>query len=144
MALDLGEIGGGISSIFGAFGDLAEAGSYSDAAKYAGENAQIAKESTDIQEFQAQRKITQTIGAGEAVAAGNGLKEGGSALDILHDSARQGSLTKNLISLQGQIDVNGYKEAQSQYNGMASAANAGGIGGLLGGIAKIGLGFLGL
>ena len=137
MAFSVGTLGSGIGSIFGAFGDLSEASSYQDAAKYAGQNAQIAAESTAIQEFQAQRKITQTIGAGVADTAGNGLKVSGSSLDILHESAAQGSLTKNLISLQGQIDVNGYKEAQSQYNGMASAANSAGIGGILGGIATI-------
>jgi len=132
--VDFGGLGSAASSIFGGIGDLEEGAAYGKAAEYAGQNAELEKQSTDIQEFQAQRKITQTLGGQQAEVASAGFASSGSSLDLLHASAAQGNLTKNLISIQGQVNENGYLEAQAQYKGMADAATMAGIGGIVGGV----------
>jgi hypothetical protein len=136
MSFNFGDAGGAVSDIFGAMGDMSEASAYGQAAKYATQNAQLEQTSTQIQEFQANRAITQSIGATQAATAGAGFTQGGSSGDILRSSAAQGGLTKNLISIQGQVNENGYLEQASQFKGMQSAAQAAAGGGLFGGLLK--------
>ena len=88
----LGSFANGVGDLFSAFGDFAEGASYGTAATLAKQNAQITAESTRIQESQAGRAITQTIGAQKADVAGNGLAESGSALALLQSSAAHGTL----------------------------------------------------
>jgi len=134
---DIGNAAGGaVSDIFGAVGDFAEAGAYTTAAQYATQNAQITQQSTAIQEYQAGQKIVQATGAEQAATAGAGLSSGGTNLDLMRASVQQGSLTKNLISLQGKVNENGYLAEAASYTGMASAANSAGKGGVAGGLIK--------
>lgn len=131
-----GYISGGISSIFGAIGDLSEAGAYKKAATIADQNAALEAESTSIQQSQESRKVFQTLGAQASQVAGAGLTAGGSSLDVLRSSVQQGSLQKQLIGLQGAVQENSFKQEASAYQGMEGAANAAAGGGILGGIVK--------
>lgn len=132
------DLGSAASSIFGAAGSAASAKGLSKAAVFAGQNAEIAAQSTRIQQTMAQRQITQTLGGQRADVAGSGLAASGSALDLMRDSAQQGALTKQLISAQGAISVNGYQAEQASYEAQASAAKASSAGGLLKGALDIG------
>lgn len=127
----------GIGGIFGAVGDFAEASAYGTAAKYAGQNATIAGEEGKIKLLQTQRKISQTLGAQSAQYAGAGLKMSGSAVDVHANSMQQGALEKGIVQEQTQINVSGYLEQEAQFKGMQTAANAAGVGGIIGGIASI-------
>lgn len=130
------DIGGAVKDLFGGIGEFESASGYKAAAGYATQNADIAKQSEQIQETQAQRKIYQTIGGQKADIGGAGLAESGSALDVMRSSAEQGSLTKQLIAAQGQINVNGYEEEASNYNAMATAAKTSGTGSIIGGVVS--------
>jgi hypothetical protein len=130
-------LGGAVSDIFGAVGQAKSAKGYGQAAGYARQNAQIAQESTDIQELQAQRKIYKVEGGQRADIAGAGLASAGSALDLMRDTAAQGSLTKQVIANQGAINVLGYQAEAASYDSMASAAKTASAGGFLGGLLKI-------
>lgn len=117
----VGGIGGAVSDFFGAegseagaHGDFEAAKYYADSADIALSNEQIAKESTTIQEAQLSRKIFQTEGTAAATAGAMNV-QGGSAGDILRDSAKQGALAKALVSQQGALNVNSY---QQQYEGL--------------------------
>jgi hypothetical protein len=136
-AAGFSDLGGAVSDLFGAVGSFASAKGYSKAAGLASQNAEIAAQSTAIQETQAQRKIYQTIGGQKADVAGAGLAASGSALDVMRDSAQQGSLTKQLIANQGAINIAGYEEEAANYSAMASASKASGTGGILGSILKV-------
>lgn len=128
------DIGGSVKDLFGGIGEFESASGYEAAAKFATQNAEIATQSTQIQEVQAQRKIYQTIGGQKADIAGAGLSESGSAQDVMRSSAEQGSLTKQLIANQGAINVAGYEEEASNYSSMASAAKASGTGSIIGSV----------
>lgn len=131
-----GDLGGAVSSIFGGIGEFASAKGYGQAADYARINAEIAQQTSDIQQTMTARKVYQTIGGQQADVAGAGLASSGSATDILRSSAEQGSLTKQLVAKQGAINVMGYQAEAASYDAMASAAKAAGGGGILGGIMK--------
>lgn len=100
------------------------AASYSAAAKFAKENADITRESTKLQTESADRAIYKTIGGQAADVAGAGFASSGSALDILADSEAQGKLTLDLIAKQGEINVNGYEMQAKMYRGQAAMATA--------------------
>lgn len=138
MAADIGAIGGGISDIFGGIGELKAAKAYKQAAKYAHQNAIISKEAGDIKLSQTERAIFKTIGAQKAGYAAAGLASSGSAQSILRDSVMQGALEKGIVNAQTQINVLGYLSQEAQFKGMAAAAKAGGIGGIIGGAIAIG------
>lgn len=132
---------GGVGDMFQAAGDRASAKAYQEAATIALQNKAITQESTGITLAQAQRQITQSLGAENASTGGAGLQMSGTAKDLMQSSMQQGALTKQLVNLQGSINANGYQEeadaAQGQAaaaNAAASAATANGIGGILGGI----------
>ncbi len=131
-------------SLFGGIGDLKEADAYKKAASLAANNAQIAAESTQIQETQAQRKIFQTIGAQQAEVASAGFAASGSNLDLLHSSISQGSLQKQLIGEQGLIQQNSFLEEAAADQGKAAAAKAAAGGGFLSSIFKVASSFIGL
>ncbi len=128
------DVGGAVSDIFGGIGQLESAQGYKAAAGFATENAGIAEQSAKIQEVMAQRQITKTVGGQQADIAGAGLANAGSALDLVRDSATQGSLTKQLIANQGAINVLGYQAEASNYSAMATAAKTAGTGGIIGGL----------
>lgn len=142
--------GGAVADLFSSEGSkISAAGSRRAAAGYrragelATENLDYLGQSTNLKLLAADRSIYQTISTAEANIAGNGLKVSGSALDILRDSAAQGELTKNLISLQGNIDANAIKQqiasfgAQAdQYDAAAEAADNASTGSMISGIIK--------
>lgn len=96
---------------------------YELAAKLAGQNADYTVLSTAIQQHQDDRQIYQSLSNTQAQTAGAGLKESGSAVDILSDSASQGALAKQVLGEQGYITEAGYEEQKQSYLNMSSAAN---------------------
>ena len=122
-------IGKAATDIFAGFGDYskmagdyAEAGSYNLAAKYASQEADFVKTSTAIQQFQAQRELSLSLGKTAAETAGAGFAASGSSLDLLRDSAAQGALQRAVLGEQGLITEAGYKEQAQSYQTMANAA----------------------
>lgn len=132
----LGGLGGAVGTIFGGVGQLAAAGGYEKASEIAAINAQISRQSSAIQQTQAQREIYKTLGGQQADIAGAGLAAAGSALDIVRSSAQQGALAKQLIAAQGMITTLGYEQESASYSAMAKAAKASGGGGILGGLLQ--------
>jgi len=130
------DLGGAVSDLFSAEGDAAEASAYTQAAKIAGQMAEVSQDSTRIQETQAQRQIFQVMGAQSAQVAGAGLASSGSSQALMRSSASQGALQKQLIQQNGDIQTAGYEAEESSYNGMASAAKAASSGGIFGGLLK--------
>jgi len=125
------DFGGAVSDLFGYFGDkakgagdIAEATNYRLAAQFADQNAVYAQWATNIKEAQQTRENTQALGQTTADIAGAGLAAGGSALDILRDSASQGAIAKAVLGEQGLITEAGYKEQAQSYTNMANAAEA--------------------
>lgn len=102
-------------------GDLAEATNYDRAAGLARENEQYIVQSQRIQQLQLDRQIAGSIGGQQADVAGAGLKQSGSALDLLRDSASQGALAKDVLARQGAIQEQGYEEQAQSYETMAAA-----------------------
>lgn len=134
--------GGAVSDLFGAFGSFAEAGAYKTAQKISLQNANLAAQSTRVKQLQASRQTLRVLGGQQADIAGAGLAASGSALDVMHSSIQEAALTKQLVSAQGQIDVNTYNQQAAAYAGQATAAKASGIGSLIGGALKAGAALL--
>ena len=155
-AAGLTDIGTAAGGLFTGIGDLmqgfATAAADRTQAQIYGEEAdyltfdQGVQEQTDFLKMMAeQRKAGQVIGAGQAAAAANGLKESGSVLSLLRESVMEGSYATanqlvqanlNFTNYAGQIAaVNLEQQAASQ---AASNAQMGGIFGFLGGVAKAG------
>jgi hypothetical protein len=105
-----------------AAGDIAEAQQYDLAAAFARQNVAYTQRSTAIQSMQLDREITATIGGQRADIASSGLKESGSALYLLADSARQGALAHEVLTEQGAITEAGYQEQAQSYDVMSAAA----------------------
>ena len=127
------DIGGAVNDLFSAEsnaeslnikaqGDLAEAQTYGLAEGLANQNAQFTANSTAIQQMQADRALTMSLGSTKADVASSGFAESGSALDILRDSAQQGALQRQVLTQQGQITEAGYEEQAKSYGIMQSAA----------------------
>jgi hypothetical protein len=104
-------------------GDVIEGQEYGLAADLAGRNEEYTALSTDIKEAQESRSIYQTVSTQQANVAGAGFGEGGSAIDLLRDSASQGALAKATLGEQGLITEAGYNEQQQSYLDMQAAAN---------------------
>jgi hypothetical protein len=105
-------------------GDIAEAQNYDLAAGLATENAAFTNVSTRIQQSQALREETQTIGRQRAGVAGAGFAAGGSAYYLMRDSANQGALAQGTIGMQGAITAAGYTEQAAAATTMANAGRA--------------------
>jgi len=105
-------------------GDLAEAENYDLAAGLAQANEAYTAQSTRIQQSQLDRQITQSIGGARAGAAAAGFASGGSAGDILRDSASQGALAKGVLAQQGVITEAGFEEQAKSYQTMSAAGRA--------------------
>jgi hypothetical protein len=140
----IGSIGSGIGDLFSASGDQAEANAYGEAATIATQNAELEVQSTKIQEAQSNRQVYQTLGAQESGVAAGGFAETGSAKALFQNSAQQGALQKQVLEVQGTINENAYTAAADAYKGQqqaaiaaSEAAQASGVGGILGGIASI-------
>lgn len=135
FASALQDFGGAVTDLFAAKGGTASASSYEEAAALARQNAQITKQSTDIQEAQLSRQLYKTVGKQQAQFGGAGLATSGSALDIMRDSASQGAVAKAITAGQGAITENSYAEQAGMYSGLAKAAKttstANTVGGLI-------------
>jgi len=103
-------------------GNRLEAQEYDLASALATQNAQFTETSTAIQTAQQQRQVYQAMGAQRAGVASSGFASSGSALDLMRDSAAQGSLTKAVMGQQGLIEEAGYKEQAQSYQLMAQGA----------------------
>lgn len=124
-----GDIGGAVGDLFAASGakykaqgDLMEQQQYLGAAGLADQNKKFTEESTAIKQFQTEREIQNSLGQTRADVAGAGFAESGSSLDILRESASQGSLQKSVMATQGLITEAGYQEQGDSYRTMAKAA----------------------
>jgi hypothetical protein len=142
--LNFGDIGSGVSDLFGAQGDAAEGKAYAQAATIASQNAALEAESTKIQEAQNTRQTYQVLGAQQAIQGASGFAQTGSARSVYANSAAQSALNRQVIQVQGTIQENAYKAAAEAYTGQKEAAYAAqdagvanGIGGILGGILGI-------
>jgi hypothetical protein len=136
LSTGVGDLGGAAGSIFGAIGSFEAAGSYGTEAAIAGENEGLEAESVKVQQYQADRRINETIGSQAAGVAANGFANSGTALSLLKDSTTQGHMTDAMINLQGDIQENAYYEQQQAALAQESAATAGGIAGIAGGVMK--------
>lgn len=105
-------------------GDLAEADNYDLARDLARENEAFTLQSTRLQQNQLDRSITQTIGGQRASVAAAGFSSGGSALDIMRDSAAQGAIAHGVIGQQGSIAMAGYEEQAKSFETMSKTGRA--------------------
>jgi hypothetical protein len=103
-------------------GDLAEASEYDLASALATQNAAYTEASTRIQAAQEERATVMQIGAQRAAIASGGGAAGGSAGDILRDSAAQGALARGVLVSNGQIKEAGFVEQAKSYGVMSAAA----------------------
>lgn len=157
MAIDFSGLGGAVGDIFGGLGGFdvakgykAQKKGYEGAAELSRINATIADQANKIQGVKTEREIFRTLGGQQADIGAAGLKASGSALDVIRDSAQQGSLAMQLINRQGAIEQVGYQQEEQSYLAQAAAAAAnakaskkGGIGGLIKGAVGIGLALFG-
>lgn len=131
MAVDFEKIGGAVGDIFGAVGGLkdakglkSQAQGYERAAAISDLNKEIAGQASAIQMVQSDRDIYKALGSQAAAIGGANLAASGSALDIMRDSARQGSLTKQLLGRQSQIEQLAYEQEADSYKQMAAASTS--------------------
>jgi hypothetical protein len=116
-------------------GDVLEGQAYGEASTLASLNAEYTTESTAIQVSQADRALYMNLGTQAATAGGSGSSGGGSAADILRNSAQQGALNRGVLQQQGLITTAGYTEQanaytlQQQASGVAAEAQTVAAGG---------------
>lgn len=127
----LGQAGG---SIFSGIGSFQSAAAYDAGADFADVEAKVAKENTNLQEFQYGRKLNMILGSQSAAAGANNLQTTGSAMSLMRSAQQQGALQKATLQVQGNVQVAGYQEQAAQLRDEASAARTAGTGGILGGI----------
>jgi hypothetical protein len=123
-------LSGAASDLFTSFGDkskaqgdFVEGQNYGLASDLATQNAKFTEVSTGIKQTQMDREASLLRGGQEADVASAGFTEGGSALDIMADSARQGAITHAVAGEQGLITEAGYNEQAASYKLMQGAAN---------------------
>lgn len=103
-------------------GSALEKQNYLLAADYADKNAVYTEWSTRIKQAQQDRNLYKSLGQTQSDVASAGFGAGGSALDILRDSAAEGALTRAVIGEQGLITEEGYRVQAQSYRNMAAAA----------------------
>lgn len=134
-------LGTAAQDLFASEGSEASVASFQKAASIADTEADLEKQSTQIQEMQQKRQTMGVIGQQQAEVAGAGLAESGSALQLLASSTQQASLTTALTGVQGQILTEGYQQQSAAYTAQAQAAqqaaSAQKTGGLLSGLAGV-------
>lgn len=136
------DLGGATSDLFRGFGDLSAASSYRTAAGYAKTNAQLEQESLNIQQAQIGRQVYQTIGGQKADVAGAGFSASGSALDLLRDSTRQGSLALAQNQVQGEIKISNAQGEVAADQQQAQAAEQSATGNFIGSALQVGAALL--
>lgn len=126
----------GLAGLERAAGSAAEAQAYGIAATISREQAEFTKESTAVKTFMADRQIYKAIGREETQIAGAGFEKSGTALDLLRESAQQGSLETQLLQRQGLITQESYEQQAKSYDFMKSAAEHAADAGVLGSIGS--------
>jgi hypothetical protein len=132
----LGDVGGAVSSLFGARGARASARSYGIAQTFAEENAKLSESATKLKLEQQQRQIFGVLGTQKAQVAGAGFAASGTALDLLRSSASQGAMTKAITAEQGAIQATSYYEQAAMYGGMKAAADTSSVGQTIAGLLQ--------
>lgn len=117
-------IGGGISDFLNAGGLKGDAASLDKAGDMEAVNARIAAAGMDIQHAAAQRDIYKVSGGQKADIGAAGFTQGGTAGDLIRDTARQGSITQSLIQAQGEIDIQGHEIASANLHAQAASARS--------------------
>jgi hypothetical protein len=124
------DLGGAVGDIFAGFGQKykiqgaqIEKQNYLQAAAFSQQEAEFTKQSTAIKQAQSDRELYKALGQTQEGVASAGFTEGGSALDILRESAQQGALTHQVLGQQGLITEAGYQEEAQSYQNMAAAAD---------------------
>lgn len=130
------DIGGAVADIFSAQGAATSASTYRQAAAFSKQNAKYEAEATAIKEAQATRQAYLGVGATRADIGNSGFGNSGSALDLLRSGVQQGALQRNLISIQGNINVNSYNQQAAAELGQAQSADQAAQGDMFGAILK--------
>lgn len=130
------DIGGAVADIFSAQGAALSADTYRQAAKFSEQNAKYEAEATAIKEAQTTREAYLGLGATRADIGNSGFSASGSGLDLLRAGAQQASLARNLVSIQGNINVNSYEQQAAAERGQAASADQAAQGDIFGGILK--------
>lgn len=145
MALDSStfeDLGGGISSLFSAAGEVSSASAYTKAANLNKTNALIAENSANLNASLTERNSVQARGTIEASTGATGFTLGGSAGDLLRMQSQQGAIAKSLILQQGELQSQSYQAQAAAEQGQAAAAKTSAGGGFFGGLLKIAGGLL--
>lgn len=124
MADMFSSLGGAISSLFGAGGDMAMKRAYRSAATYTGEMENVSSSATALEQTMVSRQALKTIGAQQSQYASAGMASSGSALDVLRSSEQQAALSHQVLQTQGEINTLGYETQKAMYKANASAAGA--------------------
>lgn len=122
-------LGGAASDLFsiGAYktraaGNRLQAEQYDVAKAMSLQNKQFTETSTAIKEYQIQREVYSKLGEQQAEVASSGFAAGGTAADLLRDSAAQGALHKAVAGQQGLIEEASYEAQAKSYDIMARSA----------------------
>lgn len=124
------------------FGGLTAAAGDRKAADFYGRAAALTGVASGLKETAVTRQVYQTLGGARADVAANGLTQTGSAEDVLRSSAQQGALSKALVSIQGNIDVQSLLAKQADAKAQAAASSGGGFFGALKGIVGAAAAFI--
>jgi|SRR6185312_8069582 len=128
-AATVNDVGSAVNDLFAAKaykykakGAEFEKANYELAAKFARREEEYTAMATRIKTAQQDRDLFKSLGQTRADVAGAGFTEGGSALDILRESAAQGALTRAVTEQQGLITIEGQEQEAKSYENMAQAA----------------------
>lgn len=110
------------ASLVSVAGATAEADAYARSADLAEGNQQTEAISETIRQLQIERGVTKTIGAQKAAVAANGFQQGGSAVDIMRSTMREGYLSQQLSAMQSTETQRGYLESAAASEGEMNAA----------------------
>jgi hypothetical protein len=122
LSRGVNSFGAAVGDLFAAEGLEASAEGYRQAAAFSRTNLGFTEESIRIKKLMADREIYKALGGQENDIATSGLAASGSALDIMRDSAQQGELTRQMLDLQGKIQVTTLKQQIAAYETQANAA----------------------
>ncbi len=113
-----------------ATGDLAasagytsEAGTYSSAAAIARQNETLAGAAGTIEQAQIGLQVGRTIGSQQAGIASAGFGSGGTALNLMRASQRQGVLEQQLTGVNSTMQQMGYEEQATAATAESQAAS---------------------
>lgn len=90
------------------------------------QNAQVARDQTLLQVRQADREAYLRLGAQRAAAGASGVKEAGSVLDVIADTAAQNEVQRQDIVYEGSLRQRGYQNAAAldRFSGETAEKNS--------------------